>query len=64
MADVERIPVDEARARVRSGQALLVCGYEDESRCSQMRLEGSTTLSQLEAQSSLLRDKEIIFYCA
>jgi hypothetical protein len=32
--DVPRIDVKEARARVTRGQALLVCAYADEAKCS------------------------------
>ena len=65
MADVERIPAEEARQRVRSGQALLICAYEDEAKCNPIRLEGSITLGEFQARASALpRDKELMFYCA
>ncbi len=64
MSEVERIDPDDARARVRSGQALLVCAYEDEARCAQMRLDGAISLRELEARAATLpREHEIIFYC-
>jgi hypothetical protein len=62
-AEVERISPEEARRKVQSGQALLVCGYEDEEKCSRMKLEGAITLSQLREMSAP-RDRELIFYCA
>jgi hypothetical protein len=65
MADAARISVQEARQRVASGQALLVCAYEDEEKCSKIKLEGATTVKKLEAQlSSVPKNREIIFYCA
>jgi len=63
--DIPRIDVEEARHKVAAGQALLVCAYEDESKCGRMRLESSITLSELQARlPSLRRDHELIFYCA
>lgn len=63
--DVPRIDVEEARRKVAAGQALLICAYEDEGKCGRMRLEGSTTLSELQARlPSLRKDEELIFYCA
>ena len=65
MADVPRIDVEEARRKVAAGEALLVCAYADEAKCGQMKLEGSITLSQLQARlASLPKTHEIIFYCA
>jgi hypothetical protein len=60
--DIPRINVDEARRDVESGRALLVCGYQDETKCRSMRLAGSLTLSDLAARD-VPRDRELIFYC-
>jgi hypothetical protein len=65
MAEVPRIDVDEARRRVAAGEALLVCGYADEAKCAQMKLEGSITLSQLQSRlPGLAKTQEIIVFCA
>jgi hypothetical protein len=65
MTDVPRIDVEEARRRVQSGQALLVCAYEDASKCDRHRLEGAISLSELRTrQDSVPKDRELIFYCA
>lgn len=65
MARLERISVEEARHQVASGRANLVCAYDDETKCSQFRLEGATSLPQLRSRLPLLpKDQEIIFYCA
>lgn len=64
-SDVRRIDVEEARRAVESGRALLVCAYEDEAKCRSIRLEGSLTLSQLQARlPAFPKDQELIFYCA
>jgi hypothetical protein len=65
MREPERVPVEEAVGKVRTGEVPLVCAYEDESRCRRMRLEGAMTLGEF---TSILpefpKDREIIFYCA
>ena len=64
-ANVERIDVTTARNKVTAGQALLVCGYEDDAKCRKGRLQGSMPFARFEALApSLPKDKEIIFYCA
>ena len=60
----KRISPQEAQRRMQSG-ALLVCAYDDESKCAQNHLEGAISLKQLKAQEEpLAKDREIIFYCA
>lgn len=59
-----RIPPLEAYQKAKSGKALLVCAYEDETICEVMHLEGSIFLQQLEAKlPTLPKSQEIIFYC-
>jgi hypothetical protein len=61
----ERIGVEEARRNVTAGEAVLVCGYEDDAKCARIRLEGSIAFRQFQTQAgSLPKDREIIFYCA
>ena len=65
MAEVERISAEDARRKVQSGQALLVCAYDDDAKCATMRLEGATTLNDLRRTlPSLPRGREVILYCA
>ena len=65
MAEPKRIPVREAYQKVKSGQALLVCGYDDEAKFKMMRLESALSLKEFEARlPKLSKDQEIIFYCA
>jgi hypothetical protein len=65
MAEDLRIDVEEARRRTQSGDAVLVCAYDDESRCASIRLEGATAITRFRAQQdSYPRDQEIILYCA
>lgn len=65
MADIERIGVDKARRRVKTGQALLVCAYEDEEKCRRLGLEGAISLASLGSRlPTLPKPQELIFYCA
>ncbi|HWP35875.1 MAG TPA: ArsR family transcriptional regulator [Thermodesulfobacteriota bacterium] len=65
MATVERVSAQEARRAAAAGRALLVCAYEDDTKCRQMALEGALSFAQFKAQEGALpKDREIIFYCA
>jgi hypothetical protein len=61
---IDRISVGDARKMVTTGDALLVCSYED-GRCKTMLLEGAILKSQFESRlPSLPKAQPIIFYCA
>ena len=65
MADIERIDVTTARRRTESGDALLVCAYDDDEKCGRFALDGAIFMSELRRRTkSLDRDRELIFYCA
>ena len=60
----ERVSVAEARVRLTSSDALVVCAYEDPEKCEKIRLTGALTLNELKAiVTSLSTDRELIFYC-
>jgi hypothetical protein len=62
---INRTSVEDARQAVRSGQALLVCAYEDEAKCRSIGLEGAISLGEFKARAdSLPREQAVIFYCA
>ena len=63
--DVERIDVSTARTDTAQGRALLVCGYEDDTKCRKGRLDGSIPYARFASMAPTLpKNKEIIFYCA
>ena len=65
MPDARRIRPDEAYRKVVSGEASLICAYEDDEKCRQIALAGAIPLSQFEAELPRLpRNRELIFYCA
>ena len=58
-----RIEADEARRHVVSGQALLVCAYDDPAKCR--RVEESISLAELQERlPTLPMSQEILFICA
>jgi hypothetical protein len=60
-----RLPADQARQRVDSRQALLVCAYDDEEKCRNFLFEGALPLKRLEERlGSLPMETGILFYCA
>ena len=55
----------EAYEKVKAGQAILVCGYEEEEKFKAMRLEMGVSFAEFQAMlPTLPKDREIIFYCA
>jgi rhodanese-related sulfurtransferase len=65
MIEPERITPEYARKKALSGEALLVCAYEDEEKFKKMHLEGAISLNEFKNMAgSLSGEQEIIFYCA
>ena len=63
VADIQRISVQEAHAKTKANQALLVCAYEDEAKCRMLNLEGSVSFVTFKSRlESLPKSQEIIFY--
>lgn len=64
MTEVKRTTPEEARQKVTSGKALLVCAYETEALCQRNHPEGGLSLTDFTARlPSLDKEQEIIFYC-
>jgi hypothetical protein len=65
MTDALRIKPEEVFPRVKSGEAVLVCAYNDDEQYRKMQLEGSISLAEFYARlPRYAKDKEIVFYCA
>jgi len=65
MIDVPRVTPKEIKARVETGEALLVCAYDDEVKYLRMHLEGAISWWEFSRNlSRIARDREIVFYCA
>jgi hypothetical protein len=60
-----RIGPEEAYRHVKSGEAILVCAYEDEATFQKMRLDMAISLGELQKLlPGIPKEREIIFYCA
>lgn len=60
-----RINPEETYRNVKSGEALLVCAYDDEATYQTMRLDMAISLGEFQKRlPEIPKEKEIIFYCA
>lgn len=65
MIDPKRITPTEAKEKMSSEEALLVCAYDNNQKFETVHLQGAIPLSEFKSRlPSLSKDKEIIFYCA
>jgi len=65
MGETIRVTPEEARRKVSSGTALLVCAYDDDEKFKRLRLERAMSFKAFRSTlPSLSKDQEIIFYCA
>ena len=63
MTEPVRIPPEEARKKVLSHEAILVCAYEEEEKFRKMHLESAISLNDFKSRaSSLSKEQAIIFY--
>lgn len=55
----------QAREKVQSGRARLVCAYDDEDKCRKLLLDGATTMPRFRKEmQGISKDEEIILFCA
>ncbi|MCP4341484.1 MAG: ArsR family transcriptional regulator [Desulfobulbaceae bacterium] len=65
MSDAVRISATEIRARVKSGEAMLVCAYDSDDKFKAHHLEGAVSLAEFRTLvPTLAKDKELVFFCA
>jgi len=63
MVEPKRVSAEEVHEKLKAGNALLVCAYEDESKFKKMGLQGAISLNEFKSKlPSLAKDQEIIFY--
>lgn len=61
---IPRADVDDVRAHLQDGSALLVCAYDDDEKFRQKHLDGALSMKELKAiEPTLSRDRELVFYC-
>ncbi len=60
-----RVTPEEIYPKVQSGEALLVCAYDDEDKFRRLQLAGAISLEEFKSHlPTLAQDREIVFYCA
>jgi hypothetical protein len=65
MIEAELITPEEAYQRVKAGEAVLVCAYNDDEAFKKFRLEGAISYGDFSSRApEFSQDQEIIFYCA
>jgi hypothetical protein len=65
MSEVTRVTPEEIYPKLMSGEALLVCAYDDEAKFQRHQLSGAISLAAFQfLRPTLPRDREIVFYCA
>jgi rhodanese-related sulfurtransferase len=65
MTEPMRISPQEARKKIQSGSALLVCGYDDPAKFRTNHLEGAISYNEFISRlPAIPKDRQIIFYCA
>ena len=63
MTEPIRVAPEEIYEKLKSGKALLVCAYEDESKFKKMQLGGAISFNEFKSKlPSLPKDQEIVFY--
>jgi len=63
MAEPKRITPEEVHKKLKAGEVLLVCAYEDETKFKMMWLQGAISLNEFKSKlPSLAKDQEIVFY--
>jgi hypothetical protein len=63
MSAPKRVGAEEVRSKSQSGQALLVCAYESDTKFRHTALDGAIPFSEFERRkASLPHDHEIVFY--
>ena len=64
MTEPIRMSVEDARRKVNSKEALLVCAYDDDEKFKNNHLQGAISLNEFRSNlPSLSTEQEIIFYC-
>jgi hypothetical protein len=60
-----RIGPEEAYRKAKSGEAILVCAYDDETSFETMHLDMALSFGEFrKLLPGLSKEREIIFYCA
>lgn len=65
MHSVIRISAERTREKILSGEATLVCAYEEADKFKSNNLEGAIAWQTFQSRlPEISKDQEIVFYCA
>ncbi len=65
MSEPLRITPAEVFPKVKTGETLLICAYDNDAKFRQLRLEGAISLAEFRSLlPGLSKEREIVFYCA
>lgn len=63
MAPVDRVAPEEVYPKVKAGETLLVCAYDDENKFRALHLDGAISLDDFRQRlPALSPEQEIVFY--
>jgi hypothetical protein len=63
MSEPIRVKPEEVYPKVKSGEAILVCAYNDDEEYKRINLEGSISLSEFYSKlTHYSKEQEIIFF--
>ncbi len=64
MSGPKRVTAEEVHDKLKSGNVLLVCAYEDEEKFKKLQLEGAISFNAFKSKlPSFSKDQDIVFYC-
>lgn len=62
--DVPRVSIQDALAATKDEHAVVVCAYDDQQKCEEMRVKNGWTLQEFQnKQDDLPKDTRLVFYC-
>jgi rhodanese-related sulfurtransferase len=62
--EVPRISIQQALAAAESDEGIVICAYDDQQKCEDMRVKNGWTLKELQQkQNDLPKDTRLVFYC-
>lgn len=65
MSETIRISPAEVMQKMETGEALLVCAYENDEKFQRYQLDGAISYGEFQNMlGSLDKSQEIVFYCA
>lgn len=62
---IPRVSPNRAWEMLEDQDALLICAYDDEDKCRDLKLPGSISRNELgKREDALEKDRWLVFYCA